>query len=386
MVDLKVQIGVVVGGGNIFRGLEASAQGIDRAVADNMGMLATVINALALQDALEKAGVPTRVMSAITMNEVAEPYIRRRAMRHLEKGRIVVFGAGTGSPYFTTDTAAALRATEIGAEAILKGTRVAGIYDRDPEKDGKAQMIPRLTYFEVLEKSLRVMDSTAITMAMEQNIPIIVFKLLEPGNMKKSGARRDGGHHRGEARPMKDEVLNETRRKMDKVLEAMARDLSRVRTGRASVALLEGIKVDCYGTTMPLAQVASLAAPESRLLTVQPWDTSVMGDIEKAILKSDLGLNPVNDGKIIRLPIPALTTERRKDLVKMVKKMEEEAKVALRNVRREANEDFKEMKKEKLLAEDDAHRGTEEVQKITDEYIKKAEAQAAEKEKEIMSF
>ncbi len=185
VVDLKVEIGIVVGGGNIFRGLEASAQGIDRAVADNMGMLATVVNALALQDALEKAGVPTRVMSAITMNEVAEPYIRRRAMRHLEKGRIVVFGAGTGSPYFTTDTAAALRATEIGAEAILKGTRVAGIYDRDPEKDGQAQIFSRLTYFDVLEKSLRVMDSTAITMAMEQHIPIIVFKLLDPGNMKK---------------------------------------------------------------------------------------------------------------------------------------------------------------------------------------------------------
>jgi ribosome recycling factor len=185
---------------------------------------------------------------------------------------------------------------------------------------------------------------------------------------------------------MKDEVLAETKRKMDKVLEAMARELSRVRTGRASVALLEGIKVDCYGTSMPLSQVASLAAPESRLLTIQPWDTSVMGDIEKAILKSDLGLNPANDGKIIRLPIPALTTERRKELAKMVKKMEEEAKVALRNVRREANEDFKEMKKEKLLAEDDAHRGTEEVQKITDEYIKKAEAQGNDKEKEIMSF
>jgi ribosome recycling factor len=185
---------------------------------------------------------------------------------------------------------------------------------------------------------------------------------------------------------MKDEVLQETRRKMDKVLEAMARDLSRVRTGRASVALLEGIKVDCYGTTMPLPQVASLAAPESRLLTVQPWDSSVLGDIEKAILKSDLGLNPVNDGKIIRLPIPALTTERRKELVKMVKKMEEESKVALRNVRREANDDFKEMKKEKIMSEDESHRGQDEVQKITDEYTKKVEAQSADKEQEIMSF
>lgn len=185
---------------------------------------------------------------------------------------------------------------------------------------------------------------------------------------------------------MKDEVLSEIKRKMDKVLEVMARDLSRVRTGRASVALLEGIKVDCYGTSMPLSQVASLAAPESRLLTVQPWDQTVLGDVEKAILKSDLGLNPVNDGKLIRLPIPALTTERRKELVKMVKKMAEEAKVALRNIRREANEDLKEMKKEKLLPEDDAHRAQEEVQKVTDDFIKKVDVQATEKEKEIMSF
>jgi uridylate kinase len=193
VVDLKVQVGVVVGGGNIFRGLEASAQGIERAVADYMGMLATVINALALQDALEKSGVPTRVMSAITMNEVAEPYIRRRAIRHLEKGRVVVFGAGTGSPFFTTDTAAALRATEIGAEAILKGTKVDGIYDQDPVGHPEAVMLPRLTYFQVIERSLRVMDTTAVTMAMEQNIPIVVFKLLKPGNMKKVVLGEDVG-------------------------------------------------------------------------------------------------------------------------------------------------------------------------------------------------
>jgi len=185
VVALKVQVGVVVGGGNIFRGLEASAQGIERAVADYIGMLATVINALALQDALEKAGMPSRVMSAITMNEVAEPYIRRRALRHLEKGRVLIFGAGTGSPFFTTDTAAALRASEIGAQLILKGTKVAGIYDRDPILHPDAQMLPRLTYLQILEKSLRVMDSTAVALSMEQNIPIVVFKLLEPGNMKK---------------------------------------------------------------------------------------------------------------------------------------------------------------------------------------------------------
>jgi len=185
---------------------------------------------------------------------------------------------------------------------------------------------------------------------------------------------------------MKDEVLKEAKRKMDKVLELMVRDLSRIRTGRASVALLEGIKVDCYGTNMPLSQVASLAAPESRLLTVQPWDPSTLADIEKAILKSDLGLNPVNDGKLIRLPIPPLTTERRKELVKLVKKMGEEGKVALRNLRREANDDLKDLKKEKLLSEDEVHRAQEEVQKVTDEFIKKVDTQTAEKEKEIMSF
>ncbi len=185
---------------------------------------------------------------------------------------------------------------------------------------------------------------------------------------------------------MRAKVLEETKRKMEKVLEAMSRDLSRVRTGRASVALLEGIKVDCYGTNMPLSQVASLAAPESRLLTVQPWDPALLGDIEKGILKSDLGLNPVNDGKLIRLPIPALTTERRKELGKIVKKMGEEAKVALRNIRREANDRFKDLKKDKQMPEDDAHRGQEEVQKVTDDYIKKVDSLAAEKEKEIMTF
>jgi ribosome recycling factor len=185
---------------------------------------------------------------------------------------------------------------------------------------------------------------------------------------------------------MKEKVMEETRRRMTKVLEVLGHDLARVRTGRASVALLEGIRVEAYGSLMPLPQVASLAAPEPRLLTVQPWDTSLIGEIEKAILKSDLGLTPANDGKVIRLPIPALTTERRKELAKMVKKMAEEAKVALRNIRRDANEQIKKLKNDKQVSEDDAHRATDEVQKITDEFIKKVDGLAADKEKEIMSF
>jgi len=182
---LGVEVAIVIGGGNIFRGVAASASGMDRATADYMGMLATVINALALQDALEKKGIFTRVMSAIEMKELAEPYIRRRAVRHLEKGRVIIFAAGTGNPYFTTDTAASLRAMEIHADVILKGTKVDGVYDRDPVKDKKAKKYNELTYIDVLKKGLKVMDATAISLCMDNNLPIIVFNLKLRGNIEK---------------------------------------------------------------------------------------------------------------------------------------------------------------------------------------------------------
>jgi uridylate kinase len=182
---IGVQVAATVGGGNIVRGISVSAAGMDRVTGDHMGMLATVINALALQNALEKLGVFTRVQSAIEMQEVAEPFIRRRAIRHLEKGRVVIFGAGTGNPYFSTDTAAALRAMEIGADAILKATRVDGIYDSDPLLNPSAKLFKRLTYLQVLEMGLRVMDTTAITLCMENKMPIVVFNLLRRGNIKK---------------------------------------------------------------------------------------------------------------------------------------------------------------------------------------------------------
>lgn len=180
---LGVEVVIVIGGGNIFRGLTGSAGGIERATGDYMGMLATIINALALQDALEKAGAPTRVQSAITMHQVAEPFIRRRAVRHLEKGRVVIFGGGTGNPYFSTDTAAALRATEIGAEVILKATKVDGIYDSDPFKNSSAKRYSRLTYLEALQRQLKVMDSTAFSLCMDNHMPIIVFDLFKPHNL-----------------------------------------------------------------------------------------------------------------------------------------------------------------------------------------------------------
>jgi len=185
VVDAGVQLALVIGGGNIFRGLAASSKGMDRASADYMGMLATVINSLAMQDALEKIGVTTRVQSAIAMQEVAEPYIRRRAVRHLEKGRVVIFGAGTGNPYFTTDTAASLRAMEINAEVILKGTKVDGVYSADPKKDPAATRYTELSYLEVLQQGLQVMDATATSLCMDNNLPIIVFDLTTPGNITK---------------------------------------------------------------------------------------------------------------------------------------------------------------------------------------------------------
>ena len=182
---LGIETGIVIGGGNIYRGLSAHKQGIDRVTGDQMGMLATVINSLAMQNALEKKGIYTRVQSAIKMDEIAEPLILRRAVRHLEKKRVVIFSSGTGSPYFTTDTAAALRAIEIKADVIIKGTRVDGVYDSDPEKNKKAKMFKKLSYLEVLDKELRVMDLTAITLCQENNLPIKVFNMNVKGNLRK---------------------------------------------------------------------------------------------------------------------------------------------------------------------------------------------------------
>lgn len=181
--DLGIQMALVVGGGNIFRGVAASSFGMDRASADHMGMLATVINSLALQDALERAGMTTRVQTAISMHELAEPYILRRALRHLERNRVVIFAAGTGNPYFTTDTAAALRANEIHADVFLKATKVDGLYDKDPVKHADATLLRQVTYMEVLEKQLRVMDLTAISLSMENELPLVVFNLNTPGNI-----------------------------------------------------------------------------------------------------------------------------------------------------------------------------------------------------------
>ena len=198
LADLKIQIGIVIGGGNIFRGIEASAKGMDRTTADYMGMLATVINSLALQSALEMRGLPTRVQSSIEMREIAEPFIQRKAVRHLEKGRIVIFAGGTGNPYFSTDTAASLRAMEIHADVIMKATKVDGVYNADPVKNKSAVMFKKINYIDVLTKNLKVMDSTAITLCRDNSLPIIVFNLQKKGNIRSVVCGKKIGTYVGE--------------------------------------------------------------------------------------------------------------------------------------------------------------------------------------------
>ena len=361
--------------------------GMDRATADYMGMIATVLNALAIQDALEKLGLATRVQSAIEMQEVCEPYIRRRAMRHLERGRVVIFAGGTGNPFFTTDTTAALRALEIGAGCILMAkNRVEGVLDADPRTDPDAKLIPTITHRQAIERGLKVMDTTALTLCMDNDLPIFVFNMGDEANIGRilgGRARGDDGHKRFGGALVK-ERIDEARRRMQGAVKAFGGELASVRTGRASTALLDRVTVDAYGTNMPLNQVATIHAPEARLITVQPFDRTLVEAIERGINEAALGLTPSNDGNIIRLSVPELTEERRKEFVKLVHKMAEEARIAVRNVRRDAINEMRRAEKDGDLSQNELGRGQDEIQKLTDAEVKAIDDLMARKEAEIL--
>ena len=379
--DRGVEIGIVLGAGNIFRGLSAAADGMDRATGDYMGMLAIVLNALTLQDALEKRDVHTRVQSAITISEVAEPYIRRRAMRHLEKKRVVIFAAGTGNPFFSSDTAAALRAVEMHAEILLMAKNgVDGIYTADPRKDPNAEFIAEITAQEALERNLRGDGhdgADALHGEQAQHPCLRHGRRLQhqPDNLRRSSG--DAGDN------VIDELLQDAREHMDKSVEATRQKFQSVRAGRATPSLLDRINVEYYGTMTPLKQMATVNAPEARLLTVQPYDKSSLKAIERAIQESDLGLTPNNDGQIIRLQLPELTEERRRQLVKVVKGLTEDGKVALRNIRRDVMHDLKELKDAGEAGADDEHRAEEALQKLTNEKVAELDAALKAKEAEI---
>ena len=385
--DPGVEIAIVVGGGNIYRGLSGAAAGMDRATGDYMGMLATVLNALALQDALEKTGAHTRVQSAITISEVAEPYIRRRAMRHLEKGRIVIFAAGTGNPFFTTDTAAALRALEIHAEAILMAKNgVEGVYTARPaHRPGRP--LHRGALARGGDRAAAGRDGLDGAVAVHgQRAADPRVQHGRRAQHRADSVRRACGD-RCEER-MSDDVLkdflDEAKARMQKSVEATKNEFATVRTGRASPHLLDRIEVDYYGARTPLRQLAQISASEARLLTITPYDKNSIKSIEKSILESDVGLTPSNDGQLIRLQIPELTEERRKELVKVVHGIAEQGRVGVRNVRREVMHDLRELKSEGEVGSDDEHRAEDALQKLTDTHVGEIDSALAGKEEEIL--
>uniref|UniRef100_A0A4W5PV18 Ribosome-recycling factor, mitochondrial n=1 Tax=Hucho hucho TaxID=62062 RepID=A0A4W5PV18_9TELE len=268
------------------------------------------------------------------MESIAEPYIKRRADRHLEKGRIVIFGAGTGNPYFTTDTAAVLRGIEINADVILKGTRVDGVYDSDPEKNASAVKFDYISFDDVLKKGLNVMDTTAFTLSQENKLPIVVFDMNKIGNLLK-------------------------------------------------ISMLGSVFVDYYGSASPLSQVSKISVPDARTITLQPFEKNMLHPIEKAIMIANLGFNPMNNGDLIIISVPPLTEDRRRELAKQAKVEAEDAKIGIRNARKDANTDIKKLEKDGT-SEDICKSAEEEVQNLTNSFIKKIDELLAVKEAEIM--
>ena len=390
---MGVETGIVIGGGNIFRGVALGAAGIDRATADYMGMLATVMNALALQDAMRQIGMVSRVQSALNIEQVAEPYIRGKAMRYLEEGKVVIFAAGTGNPFFTTDTAAALRGMEMNVDIVLKATKVDGVYTDDPKTHPDAMRYKRLTFDEAIVKNLKVMDATALTLCRDQKLPISVFSIFKSGALKRlvwerTRERWSTAQARpvaGKERSMIADVKKAADQKMHKTVDALKADLGKVRTGRAHTGLLDHIQVDYYGTPTPINQIANVTLLDARTIGVTPWEKQMANAIEKAIRDSDLGLNPATVGDLVRVPMPALTEERRRDLIKVVRDEAENARVAVRNIRRDANAHLKELLKDKKVSEDDERRAEEEIQKLTDRYIAEVDKLLHAKEADLMA-
>ncbi len=307
IVNLGVELAVVIGGGNIFRGVAGGAAGMDRATADYMGMLATVMNALALQDALRRSGVSARVQSALNIEQVVEPYIRGKAIRYLEEGKVVIFGAGTGNPFFTTDTAAALRGVEMGVDIVLKATKVDGVYTDDPKTHPDATRYSRLSFDEAIGRNLKVMDSTAFTLCRDQQLPICVFSIFKSGALRRVVmGEPEGTRHAARCRKEKKrrdtiaDVKKTAEQKMQKSVETLKSNLGKVRTGRAHTGLLDHIKVDYYGNPTPINQVASVSLIDPRTIGVTPFEKKMAGAIEKAIRDSGLGLNPSTMGDMVR--------------------------------------------------------------------------------------
>ena len=382
LVNDGIQVAIVTGGGNFWRG--RTSETIDRTKADQIGMLATVMNCIYVSDIFRHVGMKTEIFTPFTCGAFTSLFSKDAAVEALNSGKVIFFAGGTGHPYFSTDTGAVLRAIEIEADAMLLAKAIDGIYDSDPKLNPDAKKYDEITIQETIDKRLAAVDLAASILCMENKMPMLVFGLNEENSIVETMK----GTFTGTKESLEDMIMNEKLQvydtKMQKTLHSLDAELATIRAGRANPHILDKLTVDYYGSATPIQQVANISVPEARMIQIQPWEKSMVKEIEKAILTSDIGINPTNDGTVIRLVFPELTEERRKELVKDVKKKGEAAKVAVRNIRRDGNDAFKKLKGSDV-SEDEIKGLEEELQKLTDKYIKEVDKSVEAKSKEVLT-
>ena len=367
LIDAGYEVGVVTGGGNFWRGRTGNE--IDRVKADQIGMLATVMNCIYVSEIFRTEGMKTVVMTPFAVGAFTELFSKDKANQYFAGGTVVFYAGGTGHPYFSTDTGILLRAIESEADMILLAKNVDGIYDSDPAKNPDAKRFDTISIDEVIARGLQAVDMTASILAKEE-----LQNLRRAGEIKNREVI------------MSSERVKPYEERMEKTISHLQTDLQAVRAGRANPHVLDKIRVDYYGSPTPIQQVANVSVPEARIIQIAPWEKKMIKEISRAINASDIGINPTNDGQTIRLVFPELTGERRKQLSKDVKKMGEDSKVALRNIRRDGNDTFKKLKKTEDLSEDVVEELQDELQKSTEKYIKKIDKMIEDKTKEIMTL
>ena len=403
LVDDGIQVGIVIGGGNFWRG--RSSENIDRTKADQIGMLATIMNCIYVSEIFRSVGMMTNILTPFECGSFTKLFSKDRANKYFAKGMVVFFAGGTGHPYFSTDTGVVLRAIEVEAEVILLAKAIDGVYNADPAKDPTAKKYDEVSIDEVIAKNLQVVDMTASILARDNKMPMWVFGLNEENSIVNTLKGKFNGtkvtvyqksfagvleklaqqyDYTGAISVLKNNWKFATSDKMQKAFEFLEADFAAIRAGRANPHVLDKLRVDYYGTPTPIQQVGNVTVPEARIIQIAPWEKSLIKEIEKAIMTSDIGINPSNDGSVIRLVFPELTEERRKDLVKEVKKKGEEGKVAIRNIRRDGNDAFKKLAKTEV-SEDEIKGLEDDLQKLTDKYVKDIDALIDSKSKEIMT-
>lgn len=388
-VDEGVQIAIVIGGGNFWRGRQSKE--VDRYKADQVGILATIMNCIYVSELFRIEGMKTKVMSSIEIGDMAELFNKDKAVKAMQKGTVIFCAGGTGHPYFSTDTGVVLRALELECDEILLAKAIDGVYDSDPKTNPKAKKYSELPISEVVNKRLGVIDLSASAICMENKMPLLVFSLEEKDGIVNALEGEDERYEdHGVSIVKKEESEMDDQftiyiEKMHKTHDNLMEELAAIRAGRANPHVLDKIMVDYYGVPTPVQQVGNVSVPEARIISIQPWDKSMLKPIEKAINMSDLGINPINDGTVVRLVFPELTEERRKQLTKEVKKKGEEAKVAIRNIRRDAMDLAKKLEKSSEITEDDLKRQTKDIQDLTDHMCDKIDKSVEAKNKELMT-